>query len=80
MNLPLQVRFYSKNTRGLEQIQHLLKEEFGIDHTSIYPGKNRSVLEITSTEDKVEYITEIGSFKENHVEVIERALKVIREE
>jgi hypothetical protein len=80
MKLPLQVRFCSKNTEGLEQIQHLLEEDFGISHTSIYPGKNRSVLEITSTDDKVEYIAEIGSFKENHVEVIERALKVIREE
>jgi len=80
MRLPLQVRFCSKNTKGLEQIQRLLAEEFGISHTSIYPGENRSVLEITSTEDKVEFITEIGSFKENHIEVIERALKVIREE
>jgi len=80
VKLPLQVRFCSKNTEGLEQIQQLLEEDFGISHTSIYFGKNRSVLEITSTEDKVKYITEIGSFKENHIEVIERASKVIREE
>jgi len=76
------VRFFSKNQEGLEQIRMLLDEEFGIasklkmrdrtdkmNHSSL-----EYIVEVSSDEDKVRYITEIGSYKQSHQENIRRAL------
>lgn len=74
----LQVRFFSKNREGLEGIQDLLKEQFGIA-SKMYPrdrqkslesGKNE--LRVCREENVIRYITEVGSFKRSHRDAIER--------
>jgi len=76
--LPLVVRFASKNREGLEEVAELLDRDFGI-HAHIYNMRKDGVFEmgVTTTEDKIRYIREIGSFKKNHVEAIEKALRMI---
>jgi len=76
--LPLVVRFASKNRKGLEEIAELLDSDFGI-HTSIYNMRKDGVYEmgVNTTEEKVRYIKEIGSFKRSHIETIEKALRMV---
>jgi len=76
------VRFFSMNRDGLEQIQRLLDEEFGI--TSKLSMRDRTdkpkysnleyVLGVRSGEDTIRYIGEIGSYKQLHQDNIRKAL------
>lgn len=72
----LEVRFFSNNRKGLEEIAILLREYFSINSSHIYERKDGAfVLWIMRVNDKIKYIKEIGSFKINHISAIESALK-----
>jgi len=72
----LEVRFFSNNKKGLEEMVILLKEHFRINSSHIYKKKDGAyVLWIMRVDDKIKYIKEIGSFKINHMRVIESTLK-----
>jgi len=74
----LEIRFFSMNRKGLEEIATLLKEYFGISSSHIYEKKKGGFeLWIMRVDDKIKYIKDIGSFKINHIETIERVLKRI---
>ncbi|MBO3803385.1 MAG: LAGLIDADG family homing endonuclease [Candidatus Brockarchaeota archaeon] len=74
----LEVRFFSMNRKGLEEIATLLREYFGISSSHIYEKKKGGFeLWIIRVDDKIKYIKEIGSFKISHIEAIERALRRI---
>jgi len=72
----LEVRFYSKNREGLKEIADLLDREFGMA-TRLYKETKEGVstMEIALQEDRIRYVREIGSFKKEHQEAIDRALE-----
>jgi len=76
--LPLRIRFYSTNRKGLEEIATLLRQYFDIDST-INREEEEFTLNVATRAGKIKYIKEIGSFKERHIRAIERALKVIEQ-
>ncbi len=77
--LPLEVRFYSINRKGLEEIATLLKENFDIC-SCLYDSKDGTFrLAVETRRDKIRYIRGIGSFKKQHVEAIKRALEIVKE-
>jgi hypothetical protein len=74
--LPLRVRFYSTNRKGLEEIATLLRQYFDLDST-INREKEEFSLNVETRAGKIKYIKEIGSFKQRHIRAKERALKVM---
>jgi hypothetical protein len=71
----LEVRFSSKNRAGLEEMAELLDREFDM-RTRIYEDdQGMCTLEVATRKDRIRYIREIGSFKKNHQDAIERALR-----
>jgi len=76
--LPLRIRYYSTNRKGLEEIATLLRQYYDIDST-IKREEEEFTLNVATRAGKIKFIKEIGSFKERHIRAIERALKVIEQ-
>ena len=77
--LPLEVRFYSINRKGLGEIATLLKEYFDICSWLYDNSDGTFRLAVETPRDKIKYIKAIASFKKQHVEAIKRAHEIVEE-
>jgi len=74
-NPVLRVRFISGNRKGLEEMAILLRDYFRINSTIHILEWKGFELYLISQDGKIRYIKEIGSFKKNHMQTIDKALK-----
>jgi len=74
-NPALRVRLISINRKGLEEIARLLRDYFSIDTTIHVLNWGGFELYVITQDGKIRFIKEIGSFKKNHMQTIDKVLK-----
>jgi len=74
-NPVLRVRFISVNRKGLEEMAILLRDYFRINSTIHILEWKGFELYIISQDGKIRYIKAIGSFKKNHMQIIDKVLR-----
>lgn len=74
-NPVLRVRFISINRKGLEEIAMLLRDYFSIDTTIHVLNWGGFELYVITQDGKIRFIKEIGSYKKNHMQTIDKVLK-----
>jgi hypothetical protein len=75
-NPVLRVKFISINRKGLEEIAMLLRDYFSINSTiHVMDGWRGFELYVIGQDGKIKFIKEIGSFKKEHMQTIDKVLK-----